>query len=902
MDDFLEHYGTPRHSGRYPWGSGKDPYQRSVALKKYVNELRDQGVAEKDLWKALGFKSSKQYRAFITIANSEIKKQQYLQAVKLKEKGYSNQAIGESLKPPMGESSVRNLLKPQEEKKEEVIQNIAGMLKDGMAKGKYMDVGEGVENQYGVSATKLYAAVEYLRDQGYQYYNFDAVQQATGKYTHVKVLAPPGTEFKEVYQNRDKIGLPDEWSPDDGYTIMKLQDPVRVARDRIFVRYKEEGGDDRDGTVELRQGVEDISLGNTSYAQVRIAVEGDKYMKGMAFYSDDIPAGYDIIYNTNKPKGSSDDKVFKDMKDDPDNPFGASIIQSTFTDKDGKEHLSSINKVGSGDKPNEEGKWDDWARKLPSQFLAKQPVSFAEKQLKMLYDGKADELEELKALTNPVVKRQMLLEYADNCDSAAVSMHAAALPRQATKVLLPAPELKDNEVYAPSFKDGEEVALVRFPHAGIFEIPTLVVNNSNPVLKKRYGQLSDAIGINKHVADKLSGADFDGDTALVLPTSSQKIKSAPQLKELVGFDTKERYQLSKEDAIAAYPLLGGKENTTGKTITPQQKQTQMGIVSNLITDMTIRGADLDEMARAVKHSMAVIDSEKHSLDWKQSERDNDIAGLKKKYQIKESGRFGGASTLLSAGTGEVNVDTFKERIDWGTGKKVRETKVGDTYVDAKGKVVHRQTKVTRLSSTDDAMTLSSGTEVERIYAEHSNRLKRLGEEARREAGATKNIPLSPSAKKTYAPEVASLNAKLNEVLKNKPLERAAQLIAGKIVADKVKADPSLKADKDKYKKLKNQAQATARARTGAKRSVVNISDREWEAIQAGAISSTTLAKILTRADKDRVRQLATPRDRSVLTDSMRTRIDSMINNGATINQVAMQLGISPSTVSRVLIE
>lgn len=27
--DELEHYGTPRHSGRYPWGSGENPYQRN---------------------------------------------------------------------------------------------------------------------------------------------------------------------------------------------------------------------------------------------------------------------------------------------------------------------------------------------------------------------------------------------------------------------------------------------------------------------------------------------------------------------------------------------------------------------------------------------------------------------------------------------------------------------------------------------------------------------------------------------------------------------------------------------------------------------------------------------------------------------------------------------------------
>ena len=29
MKDILMHYGTPRHSGRYPWGSGENPYQRN---------------------------------------------------------------------------------------------------------------------------------------------------------------------------------------------------------------------------------------------------------------------------------------------------------------------------------------------------------------------------------------------------------------------------------------------------------------------------------------------------------------------------------------------------------------------------------------------------------------------------------------------------------------------------------------------------------------------------------------------------------------------------------------------------------------------------------------------------------------------------------------------------------
>lgn len=909
MDDYLEHYGTPRHSGRYPWGSGKDPYQRSVALKKYYNELKAQGIKEKDIAKALGFDSTKQMRSFITISNSEIKKQQYLEAMKLKEKGYSNQAIGQALKPPISEGSVRNLLDPAKKAQEQKVDNVAQVIVDTIKKGKYADLGEGAGAWYGVSETLLDAAKEKLRQEGYEYYSFQVRQQATGNYTNMRVLCPPGTDFKTMYQSRDKIGLPDEWLSDGAYEVQHLQDPVRVDRDRIFVRYAEDGGLDRDGTVELRRGVADVSLGDASYAQVRIAVEGDRYMKGMAYYSDDIPAGYDIVYNTNKPSGSSDSDVFKKMKlegstDEEgrivESPFGATVKQRMYQDESGTEHLSAVNLV------NTEGKWDEWARKLPAQFLSKQPVPFAKKQLDLLYDSKKEEFDEICKLTNPVVKKQLLMEFAQSCDSASVSMEAAALPRQATKVLLPAPELKDNEVYAPGFKPGEEVALVRFPHAGTFEIPILKVVDSKG-LRDKYavgGESRDAIRINKSVADRLSGADFDGDTALVLPTAGQKIQSSPELSALKGFDAKVLYKIPKEMAIQKYPTAnkGLSEDDQGMTITPKQKQTQMGIVSNLITDMTIRGAPLDEIAKAVKHSQVVIDAEKHKLDWKQSEIDNDIASLKKRYQAKDdSGKAGGASTLLSAGTGKVNVDTYKESIDWDTGKVVRTTKPGDTYMDKSGKVVHRQVKRPRLELTDDATTLSSGSPIEEVYAAHSNKLKALANEARRIVGATKNTPYSPSAKKAYAEEVASLNTKLGEVQKNKPLERAAQAIAGKVVADKIKADPSLKDDKDKLQKVRNQAQAAARARTGAKRQEIDITDREWEAIQAGAVSSTTLAKILQRANKTRVRQLSTPKSGgSSLTPAMTARIKGMIANGATMAQVAEQLGVSTSTVNRAL--
>lgn len=78
----------------------------------------------------------------------------------------------------------------------------------------------------------------------------------------------------------------------------------------------------------------------------------------MAVYSDDIPEGYDVVFNTNKKSGTPKMKVLKPIKDDPDNPFGASIKangQSTYIGEDGKEHLSPINKLKES--TSNVGKW-----------------------------------------------------------------------------------------------------------------------------------------------------------------------------------------------------------------------------------------------------------------------------------------------------------------------------------------------------------------------------------------------------------------------------------------------------------------------------------------------------------------------------------------------------------------
>jgi predicted DNA binding protein len=207
-----------------------------------------------------------------------------------------------------------------------------------------------------------------------------------------------------------------------------------------------------------------------------------------------------------------------------------------------------------------------------------------------------------------------------------------------------------------------------------------------------------------------------------------------------------------------------------------------------------------------------------------------------------------------------------------------------------------------MAETDDAFTLSSGTTMENVYATYANQMKALGNRARKESYWTKNQKRVPSAAEAYKKEVASLTSQLNTAMKNRPLERQAQLIANQVVAMKVKNDPSIKDDKDHYRKLKNQALEGARFRVGAnkKNSSIVISDREWEAIQAGAVSPTQLAKILNNTDMDRIRQLATPKVSYGMQPLQIATAKSMANNGYTMAEIADRLGVSTSTISKAI--
>lgn len=885
-EDILMHYGVKRRSGRYPWGSGDHPFQDSGDFLSRVNELKSQNMSEKEIANALGM-STTSLRTQLRVANHQRRALEADRARSLREDGKSLNEIAEIM-GYKNDSSIRSLLNENTANNKNKAAETAEMLKREIEEKGMLDVGAGVERELGVSRNTLEEALFILQTEGYNTYGV-GIPNVTqkGKQTNTPVLTKPGTEYRDVYEDFSNIkSVGDYYSDDGGNTFKKVQYPQSIDGKRVAIRYGDEGGTDMDGVIQIRRGVEDLDLGNSHYAQVRILVDGTHYLKGMAIYTDDLPDGVDIMFNTNKKSGTPKEKVLKSIKDDPTNPFGATIKadgQSYYTGKDGKQHLSAINKI------KEEGDWDKMDKNLSSQFLSKQPLKLIKQQLDLTYKDAQAEYDDIMSLTNPTIKKKLLMDFADECDGAAVHMQAAALPRQSTQVILPVPQLKDSEIYAPSYRDGETVVLIRYPHGGTFEIPQLKVNNKNPAAKKNLGNITDAVGINPKTAEQLSGADFDGDQVVVIPVNNKvKIKTSAPLEGLKNFNPKDEY--------AEVPGM--------KYMTKSDTQKQMGMISNLITDMTLKGASTEELTRAVKHSMVVIDAEKHKLNYKQSEKDQGIAELKQKYQgyTDESGHErGGASTLLSRRGQTVAVPERQGsgRIDVDTGEVVYKTS-GRTYVDKNGKQVAATTNVSVVLNAKDVRTLSSGTAQENAYADYSNKMKALANEARKSYVSTGRLKKNTSAAETYREEVDSLEGKLDKAARNAPRERQAQAIANSVVKAKKESNPDM--DSKEIKKASQQALEAARAQVGAsgRANRIDITPKEWEAIQAGAISDAKLTQILRYADSAKVREYATPKTYNTLSSAKLSRAKAMKASGYTIQEIADALGVSRSTVTKQL--
>lgn len=997
-EEILMHYGIKRRSGRYPYGSGEDPYQHGRDLLGRIEELKKEGWTEtpENIKKEFGLTTT-QYRTEKALAKNDRRMLQVETAKRLRDKeGLGATEIGRKMGLP--ESTVRSLLDDKSESNMKRARATADFLKRQVDEKGMIDVGTSTElelsAEFGLNISKetLKQALYILEKDGYPTYKGGIPQPTNpGQQTNQMVLCPPGTEHKEIYNFDQVHTIRDYISRDGGETYeKKFTYPESMDSSRIQIRYSEDGGVEKDGIVELRRGVADLSLGESRYSQVRILVDGTHYIKGMAVYSDakDWPDGVDLIFNTNKTKNVAKMDVLKEIKKDPDNPFGSAIKdadqggQYWYDPETGKRCKSTDPgaKLGLINKRSDEGDWSDWKDALPSQFLGKQNINMARKQLELARADKQAEFDEIMSLNNPTIKKHYLNKFAESCDSAAVHLQAAALPGQKYHVIIPVNSLKETEVYAPGYENGSKLALIRYPHAGTFEIPIVTVNNKNATAKKLIGtDAGDAICINHKVAERLSGADFDGDTVMCIPTHDKmgkvKITSTDELKGLKGFDPKTTYGADKididEDGTKHY-YRNGKEYRIMKNT-----GTQMGIVSNLITDMTLADATPEELARAVKHSMVVIDAEKHKLDYKQSEIDNGIDILKKKYQT------GGASTILSRAKGEVSIDkrqgspkvnmeynprTGEKNPDYDPtkpegalifktaddlyypdrtydkatktvtlktvdGKKISYSmddkeavnryspvkKVNDitgevTYTDKSGDISYRvntrKQQSTRMAETDDAYTLISEAKhpMEILYADHANAMKAMANQARKEMVTAGKIKYDASAKKVYQKEVDALNARLNTALLNASRERAALRAANIDIQNKKQAyeeEHGTEMKKKDVKKISQQAVSKYREEVGSvsrRDRAIIISDREWEAIQAGAVSENTLTKILANTDVDSLRERAMPRATSTLSPAKINQIKSMNASNYTLEQMATKLGVSRSTITKYLKE
>ena len=959
-DDYLEHVGVSKRdgadigSGRFPLGSGDNPFQHLEGLYGEYRKLHEKGLTDGEIGKSLGM-SSGDLRGRLEYYRALKGSKNITDAIELKDKGLSNLEIAEKM--GVSPSTVANYLKASQTVREAKIISTRNALKDKIDKVGWVEIGHGTENWMGVKRTMLDAAATTLYDEGYELYSDLRVKQGgSGNFTNLKVLAKPGMTRGDVLADKGNIEatMADVKSRDGGFTYDKKGPPVNISSKRIEIRYGDDpvSGTDMDGVIELRRGVPDLDLGKAHYAQVRIAVDDKYYAKGMAVYADDLPDGIDIRVNSNKPRSKGIEGSLKPQKhinDDPtkpidqDNPFGTNTKQeweleraSNFyiDPKDGKRKQSALNFV------NEEGVWEKWDKNLASQFLGKQPPALAKQQLNIDAMQRRREFDEIKALTNPVLKAELLKDFASTCDSAAVDLQAAALPRQATAVILPAKSLKETEIYAPRHKDGEEVILVRYPHQGIFEIPRLTVNNRNREAAKRISNQSvDAVCINPKTAAILSGADFDGDTVLVIPTKGHDIRNAKPYKELKDFDYHELYKASDEDIKSGKVRIWKKGST--------QEHGEMGKISNLVTDMTLQDAPPEHIIRATKHAMVIIDVAKHKLDWKRSERDNGIAELKKIYQPKidpETGdyiytkggklRYGGAGTLLSRSKSPINVPAVKSYANVNEkGKKWYDPtkpegaliRVKDTEMvpdrrktgefDEKGKPIYetvgwkeKTRSSTKMAEAEDAYKLTSGgskehpgTQIEAVYADYANRMKALANEARKAQimAERETKKKNPTAAKTYAKEIDHLNYQINEAKKNAPLERRAQGLAqSKVELEKQQREMS----KGEESKLLDKELKRAREIVGASRYQVKISDKEWEAIQAGAISPTIQKEIFRFTDNDRLKELAMPRQPVKLSKTYIATAKSMLDRGYTIEEVAKRFDVSPSTLSKAVNE
>ena len=218
-----------------------------------------------------------------------------------------------------------------------------------------------------------------------------------------------------------------------------------------------------------------------------------------------------------------------------------------------------------------------------------------------------------------------------------------------------------------------------------------------------------------------------------------------------------------------------------------------------------------------------------------------------------------------------------------------------------------------MAETDDARTLMSDAQhpMERLYADYANKMKSLANQARKELATTGKIEYKKTAKTVYQQEVKDLDEKLNIALLNKPKERMANIKAAIEVDAKIQrimdANPGMtrkeaakelgekKASQVALTKYRNELGATPRSQRN-----IPITDKEWEAIQAGAISENKLKQILDNTDADALRERAMPRATTTLSTAKINQIRALNTSNYTIAEIAQRTHLSASTITKYL--
>lgn len=922
-----------------PWFEGFE----TKTLRDYVSVLKGQ-YSEKELADGFGL-TIEEFRQENSKCFNDYRLNLYDKALAMKQEGLSTLEIARRLGVP--EPTLRYQLKHGINKKAGSTKNIAEILMEVCDRKTIIDVGEGAELGSlfeHCARTKFKTAISICVDNGYGNYVLKCPQMGSemGNTTKIEVLCVPGISFQEAKKRLADIKPIDDLEIPLNISNAGIPPITWIDSSRIYVRYADSpiSGKDLDGLIQIRPGLRDLNLGKCRYAQVRIAVDGTHYMKGICVYSLDVPPGYDVIYNSNKKRGSPKDKVFKPFNKikgtdliDWDNPFSATIkiesklryVPRYYKDEFGHSHVSPINVI------YEAGDWAAWRRNVSAQFLSKQQIPTVKKQLLLTIAARHVDLEILLSLTNPAVKQKLLYDFAEKCDRDAVELKAAPYPGQQYYCLVPFPDLAPDRIYAPNYPDGTIVILIRYPHAGPFEIPTLIVDNSLPRAKWVLENAPDAVGIHPSVAGILSGADFDGDFVVLIPVGNGvSIKTMPPLEDLKGYEPKELYATVKDPVtgVCINPKTGNKV----KIMTDKQTQTEMGLITNLIADMEIMGAPIEHIVMAVRHSMGVIDAHKHELDYVQSYIDNGIAELKTYYQ---GGPKAGAATLITRAGSRQEV-TYKKRArhdDPETGEKIFKEKKR-TFVGRDGKVREIKKQSTKMYEKEDAFELLSDGQyaIEIVYGNFANEMKRLANFARKEAMRCPKLVANPSAKKAFAKQLESLNAKLDVAVSNQPRERMAQLYTfcrflEKInenkfyisqLLDEIDKDESIperkkkklkrecykdnSLDKEEKDKIIQQYLIAARMRFDAHANLICYTPEEWLAVNSGAVSQTLFERLYRYSNKDELKKLAMPNEEEVPSDYKVEYILRLNAEGFPTFEIADRVGLSVGKVTKIILE